>query len=418
MRMVVINNLPWAVGLHWSKFHARRPSRQEIWEKARNEGSDCAIYRVNQYGLGSSKGDPSWQKCRALAWALLRLPATFQGVFALEDTAGERFWWVFSRRDGIIVGGMGDLIYPTQAEAESAAQSLRDLDDGYADRIVCATPEESMAWLMPFCEVNVLSRLRGRGLLEPLEARRGLPRMAKAAGVLALLAAGLVSVNAYMEHKDAEAAREAARRRQHAKEEHARALMAEPMRHFNREWLDAPAATDVAASCAAALRQAPTVANGWELTSAVCGALGKKLTVSWAHRYGASYLALPEKARLKTPQEAVSGISLDAPAMRRRDERLMDQEAVTRVLYHVCQVTGTKLRLAFNGPEKKQVEGIEVVAPWSKGDFELEDVPSLLMLGDMPLASMLATVPGLILDDIALKNNVWTFKGRVYASHP
>lgn len=420
MRMVIVNKRSWAVGMDWSSTRLEKLSRPELLRKARKISPefDMAAFRPRQYGFGSGGGTPEdWKRTRSLA-AFVQLPTSFLGLFTLEDVQGETFWWVFAQQNGLTVG-QGDAVYDTQEKAEQQIESLEDLLGNFEQSMICLTPTESRAWLEPLLHVGPAAMLRRRGCLESLETppvSRRKPLIA-AGTALALAATAWWGIGAWLEYRDREAAQASARLARMNREQRRLELTAHPERYFKQEWASVPLAEDTAVPCMQALRAQPTVVNGWLLSEASCG--GRAVSVAWEHQPGADFVALPEKAVLdkRSSRRAVSRFTLASHTLPRRGQEyphVLTQDMAARHLYQITQVTGTRLRLTFGPPEKRTIDKVEIAAPWIKGTWELTDIPSVLL--EAPgLPQLLSELPGLTLDAIVFKNDVWTFRGRLYA---
>lgn len=420
MRMVVINKRAWAVGLHWMPPTVKRPSREELTLSAENLSPDFDMLamRHHQTGFGASGGDcAQWSKVRSLAGHISLPSGLILGLFCLEDVAGEEFWWVFARRDAINVG-MGDQVFSSREEANQEIKILRDtlkISGSEGENVVCETPQDSSAWLAPLCGVGLREQLRGSALLRPITPRKhvGLAGYAVAAG-LGLCA--LWGVDQYLEYRSEQAAIEQSRLLAAAREQRRQQVLANPAAYFDPEWQKAPPVDHVGIACMDAILALPTAISGWSLESAVCNG-GSSLVVHWRHGAESSYAALPAGARLESPTRAVVRSSVPVSLKSRSGQShagLETQEEAKRFLYQICQTTGTRLRLSFQPPQKKSVDKVEITAPWVKGSWELSSIAPALMLSP-GLSQVLVDLPGLTLDGISLKNESWTFQGRIYA---
>lgn len=420
MRLVIIQNQPWAVGMHWSRMQLQKASRAKLAQKARklNANYDLMASRQRQYGFGSSDGTPElWTKARSLA-AYIQLPATSSiiGLFTLQDAMGETFWWVFARENGRNIG-LGDQVFTSQAAAEEEIHSLKELlGDTAPDSISCTTFEASLEWLSPFTRVGLAAKLQRKGCLESIDQPRSTPLRTWAIAV-GLCCAASYGVSFWLDYRAEQHALEDARMSQLHKEARKNDLLADPAKHFTQAWLQKPLADQVAALCVNNMRALPAVANGWLLDTVTCQE-GRSLQISWKHEGNADYVALPSKANLQSSKAAVSreplGITTRAPRVFQDHSRLLTQEMATRHLFQLCQLTGTKLRLSFKAPEKRTIDKVEIVAPWVQGTWELSELPGIL-LEEPSLSQLLAELPGLTLETITMKNDEWSFKGHIYA---
>jgi hypothetical protein len=422
MRTVMINNLPWAVGMHWETSPMRRLSRKNLRElaieKLGNE-YDMAAFRPRQHAFGVSGGNPEkFERVRSLA-ACLEV-YSFLGVFTLTDVDGNAFWWVFGRQNGLTVG-MGDQVFTSHDDAVSELDSLRELLDMQEQEIVrCETMEESLTHLSPLLmPVNLHAWLFRTGMLLPLNItitrrKKRLFLFCVSAGIAV---AGIFGIIALLENRAHEASVESARLSRLNKEQRNAEVRAHPERYFKQSWVDAPLADAVASQCLPAIIKTPLYSNGWQLDAITCA--GGVLNIAWRHKSGADFVRLPAQATLKDARNAVSRYTLlDAPQGQRSGQEyphILTRDYAARHLYQLCQDTGTKLKLTFATPEKSTIAdlGIDVIAPWRKGDWELQDIhPSLMR--DMGIMQALSRLPGLTLETINVKDDKWTIKGVIY----
>lgn len=418
MRFVVIQNKLWAVGIHWSRAQLHKISRQKLIQKARklNNLYDLMVFRQGQYGFCSSDGNSEWSIARSLA-AYIQLPATTSiiGLFAMQDTFGEPFWWVFAREHGRNIG-LGDQVFTSQTEAEAEIRSLQELlGETAPDCITCSTYEDSLAWLAPFTRVSLVSRLQGKGRLELIDHPRSnsLRNWGIAIGLCCIVGYG---VNIWFNYRVEQNALESARESKAQKDARKNDLLADPAKHFSQSWLQKPLADHVAALCVQNMRELPTVANGWLLDTVSCTE-GRALHISWKHEGSADYVALPDNARLQSSKVAVLRLPLSTtahiPRIMQEHTRLLTEEMGTRHLFQLCQMTGTKLRLSFKPPEKRTIDKVEITAPWVQGTWELSELSGIL-IEEPSFSQLLAELPGLTLETIAMKNDSWSFKGHIY----
>lgn len=419
MRMVLINKRSWAVGLDWSSPRMEKLSRRRLLDMAQRIDRSFDMVAVQQrlYGFGSSGGQPEdWSKARSLA-AFIQLPPSFLGLFALEDVQGESFWWVIGRQNGQNVG-QGDAVYVTRQEAEQELKSLNELlDNSIAEVVTQDDPTRSLAWLEPLVHVGPGAVLRRRGCLESLHEAPGRvsPAVLGAGLTVGLLIGGGLAFNAWQEHQAQQIALESARLAKLNKEQRRQELLAHPENYFEQIWTQVPLAVDVAVPCMEALLAQPTVANGWMLSEASCA--GRTVSVTWAHQSQADFLSLPAKATLKSPQLAVSRMPLATERKARAGQKypgILTQESATRYLYQITQKAGARLRLTFHKPEKRSIDKVELSSPWVRGEWSLSAVPGSL-LQERALWRALSALPGLTLERISFKNEVWMLQGNIYA---
>ncbi|MDR2819468.1 MAG: type 4b pilus protein PilO2 [Desulfovibrio sp.] len=424
MRMVMINNLPWAVGMHWETSPMRRLSRKKLRElaieKLGNE-YDMAAFRPRQHAFGVSGGNPEkFERVRSLAACLDVY--SFLGIFMFMDADGNPFWWVFGRQNGLTVG-MGDQVFTARDDAVSELNSLRELLDMQEQEIVrCETMEESLAHLASLLmPVNLQALLFRTGMLMPLNITitRRKKRLFLICVSTGITVACIFGINALLENRAHEASVASARLSRLNKEQRDAEVRAHPERYFEQSWMDAPLADAVASQCLPAIIKTPLYSNGWQLDSITC--VGGVLSIAWRHQSGADFVRLPAQATLKDARNAVSRHTLDAPQGQRlirswqEYPHILTRDYAARQLYQLCQDTGTKLKLTFATPEKSTIAdlGIDVIAPWRKGSWELQDIHPSLM-GDMAIMQALSRLPGLTLETIHVKDDRWTIKGAIY----
>lgn len=418
MRMVIINNRPWAVGLDWSSTRVEKLSRQRLLEKAQkiDPSFDMMAVQRRLYGFGSSGGQTEqWKNVRSLA-AFIQLPPSFLGLFALEDIHGETFWWIIGRQNGQNVG-QGDAVYVSRHEAEVEMKSLNELlDNSISEMVIQEDPAQSLAWLEPLLRVGVRDMLRKRGGLESLTEPPRRMSFAVPALCVLVLAVGWYGVDTWLTRRAEQASLEASRLAGLKKEQRRQELLAHPEKYFEQSWTKVPLAHVLAKPCLDALLLLPTVANGWQLAEASCA--GRAVSIRWEHRsQTADFLHLPYNARLESPQVAVSRSTLavrHTPRSGQPFSGLLTREHAMRHLYQLTQQTGTKLRLAFRAAETRIIDKVELTAPWIKGEWELHSVPGSL-LSDEAFWGMLALLPGLTLERISMKGSSWGLQGSVYA---
>ena len=419
MRRLLIGKALFAVGLQWGLGNSRltlADLRQEA--KRVDPDFDMLAFRQRQHGFGAAPDGNvhGWRNVRALA-ASVQVPSpSFLGLFRLEDADGDPIWWMFAMSQSLIVG-MGDRVFTSRQDAEAAILSLRGLmDTDFDDRIVCATLEESLAWLTPLLDSWVRARLSSRrspflAPLYPQPERR--KTLLLAAGLMAGVIGGGYVVKIILEHRREQKRAEAQRLAQLNKEQQRRELQAHPGKVFAQPWLTAPDAGASLRQTLSAMLSLPTVVNGWELEDVQWDA--SNLVVSWGFRPGASYVHLPKAARVDSPQKCTS--RLPFPAVRRSPSSvpaLLSREDCSQRFYQSVQAIGCRLKLSFNPPEKRIVDNVEMVAPWSAGQWELYSIPAAV-IADASFPETFTNMPGMILNYIELSKDVWSMKGAIYA---
>lgn len=426
MRMIVFNKQPWAVGLQWIPPRLNAMSRDKLLATARELRGDAlpaynvVVRRKKQVAFGFCENAADWRNVRSLA-ALIPDCPSFLGLFHLLDVNGQSFWWVFARNHGTNLGS-GDMVYDSFEQAQNHQRLSRELfisavsKHGFESEVTCATPEESEAWLREHCTLHLLHKTLGSGLILSLGApRRHRDVISVAIGMLGLLGLTWAAVT-YYDYRTEQALMSQARQLAETKAAHKQRLLDHPENLFAQEWSNAPQVASAGAACVDAILSLPTVTSGWLLSGATCA--GRTVTVSWEHATTSNYLALPQDAKLESPQIANSRKSVSArlaPRPAQPFTMLYPQEQVRRILYQLCQSTGTRLQLSFQPAESIKVEKDDVTAPWIKGKWELSSISPADVL-DGSVLHVLDAVPGVVLTTVRLKNDVWTFQGNVYAA--
>ncbi|MFZ5425403.1 MAG: type 4b pilus protein PilO2 [Thermodesulfobacteriota bacterium] len=415
MRRVSIHKKTWAVGLQWYLSNARL-GVPELRRLARKEDPnlDLVGFRQRQHAFGASQGDVrAWRGVRALAASVKLATPSFLGLFCLEDDEGS-YWWVFALHQALVVG-MGDQVFTSRSEADSWIRSLRGLmDEDFEDSVTCETFRESLEWLSPLVPSMPLW-IAGKqsGTLLPLQPVPSQRRNQVIAGIVVLLLlSGSYVLKLFLEHQAGKRAVEAARTAMLDKEQRRREIMANPEAHFQRPWLEAPDVAESIRSGIIAILGLPSVASGWVLESATFD--GQAVTVAWGHRPGADFTQLPPGARIENPQKAVSRFPAGKVSRLQGAAALIPREDCTRRFYQGTQLMGGRLKLQFHAQEKREIEGIEVISPWQKGQWELVDVPAAVVL-DASLPEGFTAMPGLMLSSIIQDKGSWSFKGAIYA---
>lgn len=424
MRLVIINKRPWAIGLAWStrsmsnKFGKKETAtnfRKRLADNPKNKDFTVVTLRPGQYGLGTSGEDTVWQKARSLAASLKITSTSFLGLFQLLDVNGERFWWVYALRSGLISAQSDKIFESREAAEEHIRVSIKELLGDFEKEVVCESVEKSIAWLSPFLR----SWLPRQGSLVSIRAQHAKKqRKQKKKLLIIILILGLIitgiGVNQFLKHKAGQRALEAARLILRDKEAYRKELMDHPEKFFPTPWMTEPDPTELWSICNPALLSLPIVASGWVLASATCNETD--VIVNWTHQPGASYLVLPPKAKLgKSPQEAISRFNISAklkPGTGVPYKDLLKRDEISRYFYQLTQETATHLKLSFQEKETKTLNKITIKAPWLVGAWELTNIPTTLLF-DSSLANALKQ-PGILLKSIRYNTNVWTLKGETY----
>lgn len=410
IRQIKVKGRSYAVGLWWQVPPKPVDSRKAMVLQARQraqqfsqEQYDTVALRRHQYGLGRADGKVSGMP--ALAAALNPKALSFLGVFCLEGTAEDGLWWVCGIRQGSVAGD-GDMAYASYEEAHKASLKLLNVMRTCDQRLTCETPEKSLD--------AIGSMLRPDAKLEPLypvpgQARR---RALLAGGIVIMLAAGW-SVNHVLERRAAHEAHFSLQARQALQADRRAAIETHAGDYFERPWETEPRPDVLVAGCVRDVLAVPLVSQGWIAESVDCTAA--RLLVTWAHQPGASYVQLPDKARLssKNPRQAISSLPRQPVAHGSVASSLWDVAWTTRIFAQLTQDAGIALRLPWDKPERKKVEGIEISAPWAKGRLELSALPASLVTSD-GFINRLGEMPGLVVTHVTFTTD-WTIQGVIYA---
>lgn len=410
MKIVHLNGKPYAVNLWW-QVPTNSESPKALMEAARmladtladTETFNCASLRDNQFGLGlcHTAKVPHIPALAASVRPQLRMAQGFLGIFRLDEG-----WWVcvitHDSNQKPFVAADGDRLFDTEDEARAHAQNLRHLLND-CDEPFCVTPEESRTFLEPLLEdAAKLVRLH----TDPAFIRK---MLWGTAGVLCL---GLLlfGVKWLWDARIQDSALKNARQLMQSKDSRRREILADSGQHFPRSWLGAPAVLAVSGQCLPELMAVPLSGNGWALESAICRP--DMLLTTWNHRPGASFTRLPHEARLKNKKQAEGKRKLPLPASRGHDDPLLSQETASSRLYEIARLLRCRVNPNWESPDKKVVEEVEVTAPWVRGKWTMEAVPSALLEDAFTL---LSRIPGLSVSEI-LFDRSWTVKGDVYAN--
>lgn len=433
MRLIVLNNRPWAIGLLWSPplphFAA---NRKTLLEHALEQGGSdldvMARYHCKGHGIAGQEGFGAsggiwkdWRKARSLA-VCLDVPASFLGIFPLVTPQGEPIWWVHCRMDGFFPE-RGDQVFRSEAAALEACALLEHVSG--IERVRLDSAEASAAWIGEHFRLSTADlwvRDKGRLLnLHQTFSGTALLRAAVALGLTVCVAGTAVGVTHYARRAEYEAARQA----QLAKLQRRKDLKERPETFFDMAWQKAPAATDMAKQCLPALMALPLASNGWDLGKVVCS--GRELALEWRHEAGGDFINLPDNGTLDGKNSrlvhSTRPLTPLAQHARRPDgpgtdhTMLVRQDVASGLLSQIAQDTGTKLELRFAAQARKTIDKVAVTAPWHVGSWSLGSIPDLLMgEGEGGLFDMLAEVPGLTVESIEYDGN-WFVKGKIYAVH-
>jgi hypothetical protein len=414
MRLLEFNGRTYAVGLWWQ---VTDPGAKKVLAKARStaaiadDGYDSVVLMPRQFGLGRFPGG-SRRKAYSLAASLRVSVASYLGLFRLEEGVGDDgLWWVFAVRNGLI-SAEGDRLFPTREEAGDHARSLKDLGGDFELEEVFSEQAQSRIALQDRLASPRGLFDRGHAVLPLHEDRQGQKRRAVIAASIAGFALVSFGANYWLDAREVEKQRDAMREVVRARESARQHALANAASYFIHLWETEPNPAQRAEQCMDRMRSVPLVASGWLLDAVTCS--NDSLVISWAHQPGASFLTPPlgahVEARTATSRDSLSRIT-PSPSL----EPLRSVSEITAHLYQVTQDASAKLRLSWSAPDKKKIDGVEVVAPWVRGTWELASVPAA-SLADGSLPHALSTLPGLVLSSIEYRGGVWTIKGVTHAN--
>lgn len=424
MRVVRIARKAWTVGMDWYA-PSGGGDLAEVKAFVEAEGSDCITMRGNQIGHGKSNNDPAALKSRSLAAWISVQSNTFIGIFRLADLEGRDFWWVFARSEGHNIGGYGDTVYESREEAFQSRDEIRDLLPQYAtldDVIVCETLEESLAWLEPRCEVDLVARWRGDALISPITEVKSkqaiLIRRAVVTAVIVAMLGGLAWVGADILTRMglSASAREAELQRQALREKYQR----NPEILFEQTWHKAGSPSDAFTICLKGMNEMPLNHGGWVLGGVVCRAdKGVNLLSSWEYTPMADYGVIPEDARFSGKGNRITGYTLTrkidaSPRVHGGPDfrELLPRDRLPLIFLQLQQGLAVNARTKINKPSTKSVQDIGTfTCPWVSGSFEINSISSVKVAG---IGEFLEKIPGLTVKSIAYDMNVWTIKGDIY----
>ncbi|MBF0515413.1 MAG: type 4b pilus protein PilO2, partial [Desulfovibrionaceae bacterium] len=315
--------------------------------------------------------------------------------------------------------GMGDQVFPTRQEADNWIHSLRDLlDFEFDETVVCESVEDSVKWLSPVTHAGIsvfMFLSRHNGTLIPLKAVPAQQRNRGLAIALVLAVMAMIyGLKVFLEFQTEIKAVQATNSAKLTKEKHRQNVLDHPEMYFPRIWADAPEAGETLAHAVKAILGLPLSVNGWLFEGASVD--GKRLEVSWAFKPGADYIHLPFNSHIDTPQKAVSSSTLPVWPPRSFSGGLLTRDECTKLLFQSTQLLSARLSLNFQLPDRRNIDGMDLVCPWVKGDWELSGLPSSIIYNlSFPLGFI--KIPGLTINVVSLKEGVWTLKGEIYATY-
>lgn len=404
MKIVRINDKPYAVGLWWQLAKSKKTSRKTILQAARTSAKEFqeksyASVAITKEQFGLAEGMCTTRPLALAASIKLKMQISqgFIGVFRFTEG-----WWVCGI--SATIAAEGDVFFSTEEEAKVHARFLGDLFSS-KEEVFCATQEESEAFLAPL--------LFHGSIVEPLYPgiaayTRYLHRIGIALGVLVFIFGVKLAWDTWAD----ESAKEKAERLMQSKEAREQRITANIDRYFPALWKQSPSVMAVQSQCMDVLFALPLFEHGWKQESVLC--TPNKLTVHWKYQSGATFTKLPHHATITTANNAVSHINLPVLPKRSSQKKLLSAKEITSLFYEVTRQLHCHLKsLAFAKPETKTIEGIRISASFQKGTWQLDAIPSALVRN--VAFDFLSQVPGLTITSIEYNNAQWTLKGDVYA---
>lgn len=409
MRILSLFGKQYAVGLWWQIRPGGPATRKNMLVLARQTAQEftadafnCVAVRPTQYGLAH------WEKpvrnVLSLAAALRPLESdSFIGLFQLE----QGLWWVCAVSKGVI-GAEGDVYFD---DKQSALAHLDELKGLYrqASETVCESPEASQEYLAKTLRPDtVLTELVPGNTTK----RRAITKIAVAVTVIA----ALVGAVQWSQYREDQAELQTAMRAKAAADHYKREIARHPERFFPVSWLDA---SPMAAGkqCLQAILEEPLVESGWSLDTIRC-VPGQSIEVTRQHNklapYTDYYSQLAQYKTVLTPQQVTITKKLGGLPRRDENQPLLDWGSLAAGVYQLTQNSSSNLQsLSWLPPGTKHKDGVQLIAPWQSGKFEISDVPSPF-IHDLNFFSWL-DLPGLKITAIIWQNRKWTIQGEVYA---
>ncbi|MFI3270747.1 MAG: type 4b pilus protein PilO2 [Pseudomonadota bacterium] len=413
MKIIHINNKPYAVHLWWQLHYEAKNSRKDVLlaaramaKEAQEEGFtqeqayNVVAIKLPQYGLGITTESSRIQSLAASIRPKISVNQGFIGIFRFTDG-----WWVCGISNQS-VAAEGDRFFESENEARTHANHLADLF-GEKEEAICLTQEESETYLAPLLASGVV--------VEPLyPGISGHSRLLRNVGIGVGIILVLCVAKWAWDTMASEAARNSSRQLMLSKAEREQAIAANIHRYFPDKWLDAPTVATMQNVCMSKLLAVPLVTQGWKMESALCSP--SSLEVNWQHYGMASYVDLPPLAKLTSPKKAVShgNISSDIQP-RRQDKDLLKTNDVGIYLYEITRQLSCKLKvISWNTEVSRTIEGVKITSPWIEGQWALEAIPSPFIYS--VVFDLLGQIPSLTITEISYANGQWAMKGNVYAS--
>lgn len=428
MRFVSINGLKWAVDLTWYVPPLTPSGRIDIrtaQETIRGEGANYWTRRDHQAGYGTS--DRELYKTRSLAGWIEVPYSSFIGIFPLKDDGGMTIWWLFARLGGNNIGAYGDTVYESAEEAERGKQELLDLypDHTELEEVhVFKTPQESLAFLEPLCQVSFFSQLKSDSVLFPVDKmwtrRAEITRKVLVASLITGVVLGggifvhhVLSEMGLTETAQRNAAETAAKKRMY--QQH-------PEMIFKEVWQDAPGPQKVAASCLNGMGNMPYTVSGWAFQKAVCTMTPDPkqpkflLKRTYSQTPASSFERLPKNARVDNVKLLEITDTLSSQPLLKNELKypeLMEKERIRRAFLQISQqYHGVRTKVIFKPQEKKTLgDAGTFTCPWVVGVFEISGL-NIPLVKDMSV--ILSRIPGIVLKVVNCASGHWQIKGEMY----
>lgn len=444
MELTEINGKKWCVGFRWTESRsAREYSHKKLQEDA-GEKYDCFTTRKGragtQYGFAMIGHKYSeYVQSFALVTALKELETVtpdnsiidsnvFLGLFKLVNTNGDEFWWIHARINGE-VPLIGDSVYYSQEDAFkklALLEKMTGLSKGLCVHL--EDPTESAEYLARFIRYDFRDKyLTSAGSISRINQyiSRGMIIKGAAAAVLGLIILAAFTVPKQIQQYLATLTYSEAKKQEFRQLQEARQ---HPEKLFTMTWQTALLPADTSYVCLREMMTIPLVSNGWEFENASCD--GSKINISWRFTDVANFLNLPENAVLNTRDlktaTSTKAIKLDPSERTPRADgpgtkytMLHKSNEIIAMMSDLTQHTSSLLKpIRFDHPETRTLLDQKITCPWSKGTWELTQIPDLLMYSvkdGTSLFDMVSKIPGITLNNITFNvGHGWTIKGNIY----
>ncbi len=412
MKIIHINNKPYAVGLWWQLHYEAKNTRKDVLlsaramaKEAQDEGFiqeqayNVVAIKMPQYGLGITTESSSIQSLAASIRPKISVNQGFIGIFRFAEG-----WWVCGISNQSIAAE-GDRFFESEDEARTHSNHLADLF-GEKEETICLTQEESEKYIAPLLVSGII--------VEPLYPgisghSRLMRNVAIGIGIILVLCAAKWAWDTMA----SEAAKSSSRQLMQSKAEREQAITANVHRYFPNKWLDAPSVGMMQNVCMPKLLDVPLIIDGWAMTAAMCSQ--KFFDVDWQHDGLASYVDLPPRAQLTGSKKAISHNNISSEMQPRRyDKNLLKKNEIGLYFYEITRQLSCKLKaVSWKTTLSKTIQGVKITSPWIEGQWALEAIPDAFIYG--VVFDLLGQIPSLTITEISYTNGHWAIKGNVYA---